>query len=313
MVLRRPFFWLFSRLPRTYARIVGLTVAMCAIILLTLAPLAHAWERPGPGAGSVGVTGVVPGKPPTKGATIKTPANGQRFAQTPVIISGDCPPDSLIEVYKNDIFAGSAICSATGTFSFEIDLMIGENKLVARVYDALSQQGPDSNIVTVFYDITGGNASPLVSLNFGGPQLLINTDSVFRGTFPGQEMLMPLDIIGGRAPFAVNIQWGDSTNKVVSRPDNTSFHVAHTYLKAGTYAVTIQATDADGRVAFLTVAAIVNGQPEAATATTTSTKTNSLWLWLLPIIAAIIAIVVGFWLGEWRQRRVLEKSGQLVR
>lgn len=272
-----------------------------------------AWERPGPSAGSIGMYGTVPGKPPTTAAVIATPTNNQRFSQTPIIVSGTCPKDTLVELFKNDIFAGSSVCTTDGTFSFEIDLLAGQSTLVARVFDALNQVGPDSNSVVVYYDAPANTSSPFAQLNFGGPQLLLNTDAVFRGAFPGKEMTIPLDIIGGRAPYAINIQWGDSTNKVVSRPDNTSFRTAHTYQKAGTYQLSVQATDADGRVAFITVASIVNGQPDpAVTASASAQETTNTLLLLWPLFAATFAVVVSFWIGEWREKRLLEKRGLLL-
>lgn len=272
-----------------------------------------AWDRPGPAAGSIGLTGVMPGKPPTKGAVIKTPTPGQSFAQTPVVITGTCPVNTLVELFKNDIFAGSTPCTTEGTFSIEIDLLIGSNALIARVYDALNQAGPDSNSVLVTYAPNFANASGITSLNFGGPQLIINTDAVFRGAFPNKEMTIPIDVLGGRAPYAVNVQWGDSTNKVVSRPDNATFRVAHTYAKAGTYQLSIQATDADGRVAFLTVASIVNGQPDPEViAATTSNQTTTMLLALWPLYASVFAMTISFWLGEWRERRNLIRQGLLA-
>ena len=295
---------------------LGILLFVVGLLLLTYTTSAAGltWTRPGPAAGSVGITGVVPGKPPTKAAVITSPTNGQRFSTTPVAIKGSCPENTLVEIYKNDIFAGSTPCDKNGSFNLEIDLLIGQNLLVAKVYDALNQQGPDSNSITVFYDVSGAQAGPLTSLNFGGSQLLINTDAIFRGTFPGQEMSIPIDIIGGRAPYAVNIQWGDAKNSVIARHDNTTFRTAHTYEKAGTYQVSLQATDADGRVAFLTVAAIVNGQPApAATATTDDKKTvlsGLLVLW--PLYLGTFAVVVSFWAGEWRERKVLERRGQLA-
>jgi hypothetical protein len=270
------------------------------------------WTRPGPAAGSVGLSGVVAGKPPAQGAVITSPSSGQRFSTTPVTIKGTCPTNTLVELYKNDIFAGSTPCSTTGSFSLEIDLLIGQNTLIARVYDALNQQGPDSNSVVVFYDALGAQAGPLQGLNFGGEQLLINTDAVFRGAFPGREMTIPIDILGGRAPYAVNVQWGDATNKIIARNDNSSFRTSHTYQKAGTYQLSLQATDADGRVAFLTVAAIVNGQPPAEVAATTDKNITSSLLILWPLYAITFATVVSFWVGEWREKNKLEKHGKLL-
>lgn len=268
---------------------------------------------PGPESGSVGLTGIVPGKPPTVAPTIDTPKNGARFSTTPVTVSGTCPKNTLVEVFKNNIFAGSIPCRDDGTYSLDIDLLIGANVLLARVYDELNQAGPDSNTPTVHYDALPAQAGPLTSLDFGGAQLLLNTDAVFRGVFPKQEMNVPIDILGGTPPYAINVQWGDSTNKVVPRGNNQSFTIGHVYSKPGTYQMTIQGSDANGRVAFLTVAAIVNGQPGLATGSTdtpavsNTTLTRLLTLW--PLYASVVGIAVSFWLGERREKRLLLRAG----
>lgn len=265
-------------------------------------------DSPGPAAGSIGLTGTVPKAPPKTGASISSPGPGQHFSTSPVTISGTCPPATLVEIFKNDIFAGSAPCSDKGTFSVSVDLLIGQNVLVARVYDVLNQAGPDSTSVTVYYDAVPPQGAPLSLLNFGGSQLILNTDAVYRGTFPGQLLNVPISIIGGVPPYAVNVQWGDSTNKVISRSDNVTFNAGHTYQKPGTYEITIQATDAQGRVAFLTVAAIINGQPGViATANSTKTPVNKL-LVLWPLYAIIATTLVSFWLGERREKRVLRTA-----
>jgi hypothetical protein len=145
-------------------------------------------------------------------------------------------------------------------------------------------------------------------MNFGGTQLLLNTDAVFRGTFPDQELDIPIDILGGTAPYAVNIQWGDTNNKVVPRNDNVTFQAGHVYKKAGTYQISLQATDAAGRVAFLSVASIVNGQPSAAATTSTAAISTSNLLVLWPLYTSAVAIMVSFWLGERREKRIIGKS-----
>ncbi len=241
---------------------VGLALAVCTA---TAAP-------PPPQAGSIGLTGAMPGKPPKVAATITSPTNGQRFSSTPVTIKGTCPENTLVEIFKNDIFAGSGPCSDKGTFEFDIDLLIGQNVLIARVYDSLNQPGPDSQPVTVFYDALPAQSDILAPLSFGGAQLLLVTDAVFRGSFPGKEMNVPITILGGTAPYALNIQWGDSSNKVIPRNDNLVFNAPHTYKKAGTYQLSLQATDSVNRVAFLTVAAIINGQPDGTTTGTTAIR-----------------------------------------
>jgi hypothetical protein len=286
-----------------------------AILLFVVGVLLTAFSvtvaSPGPESGSVGLTGTMPGPAPTVAATIQIPKNGQHFSATPITISGTCPKNTLVEIFKNDIFAGSTACSDKGTYSLEVDLLIGQNTVVARVYDSLNQPGPDSNIVTVFYDALASQGSPVKSLDFGGAQLLLNTDAVYRGVFPEKEFTIPIDILGGKPPYAVNIQWGDSTNKIVPRNDNVTFRTPHVYQKPGIYQISLQGSDSEGRVAFLTVAAIVNGQPPIAPAAGSTSPVNKL-LVLWPLYAAAIAIVISFWLGERREKRVLASHGLLI-
>src|SRR5438105_4209568 len=92
--------------------------------------------HPPPQAGSVGLTGQVPGKPPSQGANITSPPDGKHFITSPITVSGSCPTQTLVEIYKNDIFAGSTPCSDSGGFSINVDLLFGQNTLTAQVYDA---------------------------------------------------------------------------------------------------------------------------------------------------------------------------------
>jgi len=283
--------------------------ALLLIVGATLTAYTSFAVSPPPQSGSIGLTGVVPGKPPTLAATIASPSQGQHFTTTPVKISGTCPAGTLVELFKNDIFAGSTNCQESGDYSLEIDLLIGQNVLIARVYDDLNQPGPDSNSVTVFYDALGTQASPITSLDFGGAQLLLNTDAVFRGVFPDKELAIPIDILGGNPPYALNVQWGDSNNKVIPRNDNVTFNATHVYKRPGTYQISLQASDSKGRVAFLTVAAIVNGQPGVNTATTTPpARPMGTLLALWPLYSALVAVVGSFWLGEWREKRILMRQ-----
>lgn len=298
--------------PHEYTSYIPLALLLIATGIGLLTYTANA-TRPGPEASSISLGGSMPGKPPTVAAVIKTPNSQQHFSTSPIEFTGTCPANTLVELYKNDIFAGSSPCTEAGIFKMDIDLLNGQNIIIARVYDALNQAGPDSNPVTVYYDAMPSQSSPLSTLDFGSAQMLINTDAVFRGTFPNHELSIPIDIIGGTPPFAVNIQWGDSSNKVVSRNNNTTFSATHIYKKAGTYQITIQASDALGRVAFLTVASIVNGQPDVvATASSIPTSEVNKLLVLWPLYVGAIAVLISFWIGEQREKKILEKRGLLI-
>lgn len=299
--------------PHEHTSYLPLAILLLVVgLTLTVYSVSAATPYTGPEEGSVGLTGTVPGPPPSIPATINSPSNGQHFSTSPVNVSGTCPAGTVVEMFKNDIFAGSTICSESGSFGIDVDLLFGQNALSAKVFDALNQEGPASNVITVYYDVLPVQTGPLSTFNFGGTQMLLNTDAVYRGVFPDQELNMPIDILGGTPPYAVNVQWGDANNKVVPRPDNISFRLAHAYKKPGNYQISLQATDAVGRVAFLGVAAIVNGQPTTASGTAQAGSVPNQLLLLWPVYTGVIGILISFWLGERREKRVLTKPAALL-
>lgn len=285
---------------------LGVLLLITGVVLASFSVQSLASASPGPEGGSVSLSGTLPAAPPTTAAVIDVPANGQHFTTSPIDVSGSCPTDTLVALYKNDIFAGSTPCSASGAFSLKIDLLIGKNVLIARVYDALNQAGPDSTPVTVFYDVLPPQAGPLAVLNLPESQLLLHADPFYRGVFPGQALNVPITILGGVAPYAVDVGWGDSTNTVIPRGDNSTFNASHTYNKPGVYKITIQGSDSQQRVAYLQIIAIVNGTPDIIAATNASERstTNQL-LVLWPLFAIAAAVATSFWLGEQREKRIL--------
>src|SRR5581483_6088235 len=109
--------------------------------------------------GATGISGTVAAPPPSQGATIDVPRTGQSFNTVPITVSGLCPSNTLVEIYKNNVFAGSTECTKS-SYSLQIDLFDGQKELVARVYDNLNQACPDSNTVTVTYSSAISTGSP---------------------------------------------------------------------------------------------------------------------------------------------------------
>lgn len=266
-----------------------------------------------PQSGSVGLEGTVPSPPPTQAATISVPGNGQTFKTTPITISGLCKAGLLVKIFSNNIFVGAASCT-NGSYSLQADLFSGRNDLVARVYDALDQAGPDSNLVTVTYADTQFVAfGTRVSLSSSFAQL---------GADPGQELVWPIILSGGVGPYAISVDWGDGTAPSLqseSFPGNIS--IKHTYKNAGVYRVIVKATDANGTAAFLQLVGVANGKAgqgtnnsgaagsSGGTSGSTGTKTTIIW-W--PMLLLLPLIISSFWLGRRHElfsiRKQLEKS-----
>ncbi len=254
--------------------------------------------------GSVGMEGRISAPPPTQAATISIPRPGQTFNTLPVTVSGICPNGLLVKLFKNNVFAGSTQCN-NGSFSLIIDLFDGQNELIARVYDALDQAGPDSNAVTVTYN----NEKP----TFGG-RVSLSSAIAKKGANPGQKLIWPISVADGEGPYAISVDWGDGTTPdLMSRQFPGNFDIEHTYKQSGVYNIVIKATDKNGGVAYLQLVGVANGAlsqennggKDDASAATTVTKQQILW-WPAAVFIPFIAST--FWLGKRHELHTLKKK-----
>lgn len=276
----------------------SLILAVSLIVSLILLPAGLAQPVENPQSGSVGLEGQIPGPPPDQAATINTPVNGQTFSDLPVTVSGTCPAGVIVEIYRNDVFAGSVMCEDNGTFQLQIDLFNGENELLARVRDLLGQLGPDSNLVTVFYDPAVAQSDRQLPAQ----QLMLLSNVSFRGAEPGAELSFPIRLVGGSGPYAISITWGDGSSDVISRSDTGNFSIAHTYDAPGVYRIIVKATDDLGSVAFLQLTAIIDGVSGTVEGEEPPPRVIiKVLLWPLYVLLALLPLA--YWLGMRHERR----------
>lgn len=254
------------------------------------------------GSGASGLQGRLSAPPPATGATITLPSNGQTFTALPVTVSGICPNGLLVKVFKNNVFAGSVECKG-GSFSIVIDLFSGKNELVARVYDALDQPGPDSNKVIVTYNDNrpGTGSRPTLTTNFAK-----------RGANPGEQLIWPIVLTGGLGPYAVSVDWGDGKDAdLMSLEFPGPFDIKHVYETPGVYNIIIKATDKNGATAYLQLVGVANGalsqEQKDAAAKEEDAKTRTIILWQ-PAAVFIPLFWLAFWLGRRDQMKVLRKK-----
>lgn len=255
-------------------------------------------------SGSIGLQGTVSTAPPKTGATITTPGNGAVFSSVPITVSGLCPTNLLVKLFANNVFVGSVQCN-NGSYSLQIDLFSGKNDLVARVYDALDQAGPDSNVVSVTY-----NDAQFAQY---GTQVSLTSIYAERGAPPGQVLTWPILLSGGTSPYAISVDWGDGTpTDLISQGTAGGFDIKHTYKSAGIYKVIVKATDKNGDTAFLQLVAVATGATQASSGSkgsVTTVRTIIIW-W--PCLLMIPLIVAAFWVGRRNElfslRKKLERS-----
>jgi hypothetical protein len=272
---------------------------------LSAAPVYALGSQQNPQSSATGLEGTIAGPPPSTPATISIPGNGQTVTSTPITVSGLCKTDLLVKIFSNNVFVGSTVCTS-GSFSLKVDLFSGANDLIARVYDALDQAGPDSNVVRVTF-----NDAQFAQF---GTRVTLTSIYARLGADPGKTLNWPLTLSGGLAPYAVSVDWGDGKPQtLLSKSFADTFDVTHIYDSAGVYNVVVKATDANGVSAFLQLVGVGTGQVSGKTGTgasggngTTTTTTKS-QIVLIPLLLIIPLLAVAFWLGRRHELFTIRK------
>ncbi len=291
-----------------------LAIMFCLVATVLFNTQAHAVTSSN---GSVGIEGTISTPPPSTGATISLPRNDSTFSTLPVTVSGICPNGLLVKLFKNNVFAGSEQCT-NGSFSLQIDLFSGRNELIARVFDALDQPGPDSPTVVVNFTTNSVATASRPSLT-----------SVFakKGANPKEIITWPIILSGGEGPYAISVDWGDGkTPDLSSQQFAGKFNIQHAYDSPGVYNIIVKAGDKNGVVAFLQLVGVANGalsqdntvtgnasggkvtggsNSKTASANLSTPQVKILWQ---PAAIVVPFIASTFWLGKRYELLVLRKK-----
>lgn len=253
---------------------------------------------------------VVPGPTPTIAPQIRTIVSGAVFTSgDPIKVGGTCPGDSLVKVFKNEVFGGAAICSG-GNFTMDVSLFIGSNTLIARAYDTNNNTGPESAPVVVTRNLVGASGSASTPVN----QFFVTSDIYYKGINVGEELKWPVTLSGGQAPYAVSIGWGDGKTDIVSRKEAGSFEIAHKYEVPGKgskphHTIAIIATDQTGEKSFLQLVTVVNGNSDSIISSVKQGYDMSGIIRIAwQLIALLIIIIISFWFGERWELHVLKRT-----
>lgn len=258
-------------------------------------------------SGSITVSGIVNGPAPTDAPIISRPFNGEKYSDSRVTVRGICSSGLFVEIYRNNIFAGTVLCSADA-FEIEISLVAGLNSIKAKHIDSIGQHGPESNMVEVSYQqdsIVSTNDKP----NDVNPVTVLPftmiTDSIYVGSHVRENLSLRLRWSGGVAPYAVVVDWGDGKSDIFSLNYAGDTEIKHAYQAAGTYGIRISASDSKGAKAFIQTAAIVSVEGAGTTKAKVSESNgfasvrmpeNFYAVWRVYVFG--ISVVSVFWLGE---------------
>jgi hypothetical protein len=270
----------------------------------------------------------VAGSPPAIPATIDDPSAGDRFTSSTVTIRGTCPADVFVEIWRGGTFAGSTICDINNLYAVLVTLTPGQNDLVARVVDALGQYGPDSAIITVYYDAPppptptpsplptttptpnptasprptklprpSAQPTPAPTPTPVPPLLLTSVQHNYQGADTSQPVDWTITVAGGHQPYHFIWEWGDGSSDTGYAAGPGPVSMQHRYSKPGTYTVIVRAHDSAAHDAALQLVAVINGPTVGAVSNSSNDAPgNLIFVWPLLILASLF--VLSFWLGE---------------
>lgn len=326
---------------------------MLAMIVLCVGVFLASWTRTVT-ADQYTVNVRVPGPAPAIPATIDSPITGSNFqgSDLPIAAKGTCPANTYVALYRNNVFSGVVLCDVDNKWEITTTLFPGTNQLIARDYSMTDVPGPDSNLVIVTYVLPytppptgGGTSSSSGSSGSGGSRstriytnpLLLKADYQIHGYYINTPAPLGFNLSGGTAPYAVNVEWGDSKHDLIIRQREGNISLTHTYKDAGeyrgSYVVKISVSDADGNTSYLQLMSIINNPPDSAKASSTiggvipgitdspnglfsglhSDEFGRLVKFVWPSYAMVVLMLVSFWLGERREYLYLKPRLQKSR
>lgn len=218
------------------------------------------------GASDLSVTATVPAPMPIGAPSITSIPNNSSTIEAETIVSGLCPviiPAIIVAIYDGDVLVGSSQCTAAGRFSLPVSLSIGTHTLVAIVVTITGERGESSATVTVTRHQVGTttlNAGALPTTPFAGIEdplriAMSDTYAYCRIGADGDVAWLG-SFVGGAAPYAVVIDWGDGSIDSLNISDQTDQAFSHRYSRQHSYEISVTVTDSKGARASLSTIAV---------------------------------------------------------
>ncbi len=289
----------------SYAGLAFLLI-VAALVVAAFGAMAQAGEGDTSGGGSAGIFASVPAKVPDA-TTIASPKSGTQVDTIPLTVSGACTAGALVKVFKNGVVAGATTCKPSGSYSLPIDLFFGTNTLIAQAYNIQDVSGPSSLAVGVqFVPASGPLATQFQHFDdstAAANQLFVKADA-FHQAIGAEDTQWKLELVGGTAPYAVTVSWGDGKSSVYSRMQGGFFDVRHRYAsRSGNFDVVVKVADSTSKTAFIQLVAVGTTVAAAGGQAAPSRIIAVAW----PILVLMAAVVAAFWVGERYEKRLLRK------
>jgi hypothetical protein len=260
-------------------------------------------------ADNIGTYGVVQSSVPTVAPQITNLVNNRTVTtNNSIIVSGSCQDNTQVEVFKNNVMAGSIECKNLA-FSLNIDLFYGNNNIVAEGYSQDNIAGPVSSSFSIKFVPPSVVASGATTSPESDEQFYMTTQADYKGASVGKKLNWTLTLHGGESPYNVTVSWGDGKTDALTVNKSGQFVISHVY-NASTnknFGIIVEATDSYNSEALLQLSAIVQGAPTTLGSTNGGSSGPNLTIFKAAGLAfGILAFIIfAFWLGEKRELKLV--------
>ncbi len=218
-------------------------------------------------------------------------------------ISGYAPPFAIVTVtYHSEVKTCKTVADAQGWWQCTLvdALEAGTHHVDISM---VTQGGRDWSFPTFQVYVRSVGVPPLLK-----PQpapVFITTNYTYQTHYSGEPFNWTVGLTGGKVPYAVNVNWGDTSETNVSRSDGSTFTITHAFPSAKNYTVFLKATDGAGATTLVQLSAVVKGVGEPIASVTKPGPFNGFftgfkrYLWIVwPVYVAVVLMAFSYWLGE---------------
>lgn len=281
------------------------------------------------------VNAVVPYATPSQAAVIHTPVSGATVSSALQQVSGSCEniaPPAVVSIWRDAHILGSVNCSS-GSFQLTVQLLPGQNNLIARTSNANGIFGSDSTVTGVTYTapvvVTPLSPGLLVPTNPSQQEAAANAGSQTGLTLTTLEpfsvitsnnatVTIRVIIAGGENPYDLTLNWGDGSTETKKIDKAGTYEFTHAYHTQKGYTVYVRVRDVRGVYTEYVYAVVstMSGQAERGSSGGKSKQTqdmlkehNFLWYGLVVVAVAILLIAVSTYrLGYRRAQKRFEQA-----
>ncbi|HSH56238.1 MAG TPA: hypothetical protein VK983_05455 [Candidatus Limnocylindrales bacterium] len=259
------------------------------------------------------VRAVVGAQPLSIGAIITNPAGDTSLSSKQLTVSGTCPDEAYIKLFRNGAFSGVVICEA-GAFRILTDLNAGKNILQAQAYNITDAAGPVTPAIVAAYAPPAGSVEAATGQL---PPYVLTSEYRFNRTKITETFSWKLERQGSTGPYSTTIDWGDGSKPERIVTNGLELTIQHQYKERGYYPVRVADSDSSRRTASLQLVALIREPSDPAISGSILGPDDAAptggqrfgWLsYAWPTYAVILIMLASFWLGERREYLKLMKA-----